>query len=200
MTPIDTAASMVAAALPAEPSLLGEAKSLRAVALIVQRGKRPVAEECELRVEYPDVPTVFTIGYEQHATPSTLIDALRSAGVRRLVDVRELPLSRRRGFSKTALADALRRSGIQYDHVRELGNPKPYRELYRAGRIAEGEARYRAHLHNGSYNALVELSDALHETPTCLLCFEAEHDECHRAIIVDALETRRPDLDVVHLR
>src|SRR5215208_2853638 len=65
-------------------------------------------------------PTVFTIGYEQHAEPSSLVDALRTAGVRRLVDVRELPLSRRRGFSKTALAAALATAEIEYQHVREL--------------------------------------------------------------------------------
>ena len=33
-----------------------------------------------------------------------------------------------------------------------------------------------------------------------LLCFEAAHDECHRAVIVDALEDRLSDLDVVHLQ
>jgi uncharacterized protein (DUF488 family) len=143
--------------------------------------------------------TLFTIGYEQHRSPASLIDALCGAGVRRLVDVRELPLSRRRGFSKTALAEALGDAAIEYEHVRALGNPKPYRELYKAGRVSEGEAHYRAHLHNGSYPALLELSETLGDAPTCLLCFEAEHDVCHRSVIVDALEERLPDLDVVHL-
>jgi uncharacterized protein (DUF488 family) len=145
------------------------------------------------------MPTLFTIGYEQHRSPDSLIDALRDAGVRRLVDVRELPLSRRKGFSKTALAAALDDAEIEYEHVRALGNPKAYRELYRSGRVSEGEARYRAHLHNGSYPALIELSETLDEAPTCLLCFEASHDACHRAVIVDALEDRLDDLDVVHL-
>lgn len=145
------------------------------------------------------MPTVFTIGYEQHLTPSTLIGALQAAGVERLIDVRELPLSRRRGFSKTALAGALAEAGIDYEHVRELGNPKPYRELYRTGRLAEGVERYRAHLHNGSYSALVALSETLEDAPTCLLCFEAAHVECHRAVIIDTLKARVPSLAVVHL-
>lgn len=146
------------------------------------------------------MPTVFTIGYEQHRSPSTLIDALRAAGVERLVDVRELPLSRKRGFSKTALAAALADAEIEYEHVRALGNPKAYRELYKTGRVDEGVERYRAHLHNGSYPALVELSETLDDAPTCLLCFEESHDVCHRAVIVDALEERLGDLDVVHLQ
>jgi uncharacterized protein (DUF488 family) len=146
------------------------------------------------------MPTVFTIGYEQHLDAYTLIDALRAAGVRRLVDVRELPLSRRRGFSKTALAAALGDAEIEYEHVRELGNPKPYRDLYRSGQLKEGERRYRAHLQNGSYSALIQLGETLDETPTCLLCFEAAHEACHRTVIVDALEARLGELDVVHLQ
>jgi hypothetical protein len=157
-------------------------------------------EERRLQVEYGDVPTIFTIGYEQHRTPSTLIDALRAAGVRRLVDVRELPLSRRRGFSKTGLASFLAEAEIGYEHVRALGNPKPYRDLYKSGRINEGAGAYRAHLHNGSYPALIELSQTLDKTPTCLLCFEEAHDVCHRAEIVAALEDRLVDLDIVHLQ
>lgn len=145
------------------------------------------------------MPTLFTIGYEQHRSPASLIDALRDAGVGRLVDVRELPLSRRRGFSKTALAFALGEAGIEYEHVRALGNPRPYRELYRTGRVREGEKGYRKHLRNGSYAALVELGETLDGTPTCLLCFEADHDVCHRSVIVEALYDRLEELDVVHL-
>lgn len=131
-------------------------------------------------------------------------DADRRASSRRCpaprLDVRELPLSRKRGFSKTALAAALGDVEIEYEHVRALGNPKPYRELYKTGRLDEGVERYRAHLHNGSYPALIELSETIDETPTCLLCFETAHDECHRAVIVDALEQRLGGLDVVHLQ
>ena len=57
---------------------------------------------------------------------------------------------------------------IEYQHVRALGNPKPYRDLYKAGRIAEGERRYRKHLHNGSYGALIELGETLDDEPTCI--------------------------------
>jgi uncharacterized protein (DUF488 family) len=146
------------------------------------------------------MPTVFTIGYENHATADTLIEALRDAGVRRLIDVRELPLSRKRGFSKTSLAAALEEANIAYQHVRALGNPKPYRELYKAGRVAEGKRRYRKHLHNGSHGALIELGETLDDEATCLLCFEAAHEACHRTVIVEALEERLGDVEVVHLQ
>lgn len=140
---------------------------------------------------------LFTIGYEGRSLDD-LIAELRAAGVRRVVDVRELPLSRRRGFSKTPLAAALDAAGIAYEHVRALGNPRPLRDQYKSGDVAGDSRAYRAHLHNGSYPALVELADSL-DSATCLLCFEADHNRCHRAVITGALAERLPRLAVAHL-
>lgn len=143
-------------------------------------------------------PKLFTVGYQGRALDE-VIAGLLDAGVARLVDVRELPLSRRRGFSKTALTDALREAGIEYIHVRALGNPKPNRERYRSGDIAGGAAVYRTHLDNGSRSALIELAESLHHDPACLLCFERDHTECHRDVIVEALQELHPGLAVTHL-
>ena len=145
-----------------------------------------------------DVPKLFTIGYEGQ-TPDGLIERLQQAKVDRVVDVRELPLSRRRGFSKSSLAAALEGAGIRYEHMRALGNPKPYRDRYKGGDAKGGARAYRAHLHNGSHPALVELADSLSSRPTCLLCVEASHTECHRAVIVGAVAERLATVSVVHL-
>ena len=142
-------------------------------------------------------PKLFTVGYEGRSLDE-LIDELVGAGVERLVDVRELPLSRRRGFSKTALSEALREAGIEYLHVRALGNPKANRERYWAGDVEGGAAVYRQHLNNGSRSALVELAESLGDDPLCLLCFERNHAECHRDVIVEALQELRPGLAVSH--
>jgi len=50
--------------------------------------------------------------------------------VKTVVDVRELPLSRKKGFSKSAFCDALSAHGIAYLHA--LGCPKPIRNPYKA--------------------------------------------------------------------
>lgn len=151
-------------------------------------------------VEHVRVPAeLFTIGYEHHRTPDSLAATLRRAGVERLVDVRELPLSRRRGFSKTALAERLADEGIVYAHERALGNPKPYRDLYKAGRQPEGERGYRAHIRNGSSGAVDALADSLAEARTAIMCVEHDHATCHRALLVDELRRRIPHLRVEHL-
>jgi uncharacterized protein (DUF488 family) len=144
--------------------------------------------------------TVYTTGYEQHLQPESLIESLRRAGVERVVDVRELPLSRRRGFSKTALGEALEEAGIRYEHERPLGNPRALRELYRSGRAKEGARRYREHLLGPTRESLAALAQSLAGPVTCLLCLEAEPERCHRALIVEALEERLHHLRVVHLR
>ncbi len=141
---------------------------------------------------------LYTLGYEGLSL-AEFFDRLAQAGVSRLVDVRELPLSRRPGFSKTKLAEALGELGVEYVHARPLGNPKPNRERYSGGDVEGGAEVYRRHLHNGSYSALVELADSLDDEATCLMCFERDYDHCHRAVIVESLANLRPDVPVQHL-
>ena len=52
-----------------------------------------------------------TIGYEG-ATLAAFLAALAQAGVTTLIDVRDAPISRKKGFSKTDLAAALRTAGF----------------------------------------------------------------------------------------
>jgi uncharacterized protein (DUF488 family) len=141
---------------------------------------------------------LFTIGYERRSLDQ-LLAVLGDAGIERVVDVRELPLSRRRGFSKSPLSAALAETGVAYEHTRELGNPKEIRERFRLGDPAAGLDAYRAHLYGSAYPALVDLAGSLDVGATCLLCLEADHERCHRGVIASAVAERLPGLDVVHL-
>lgn len=143
--------------------------------------------------------TLLTVGYAGHHEPTSLVTALEAAGVRRVVDVRDVPHSRRRGFSKTALAAALAEAGIAYEHERALGNPKPYRDLYRSGRAADGRRAYAAFIRDCSARAVDRLAATLADGRTCLLCLEHDHRDCHRDVIVEELRERTPDLVVEHL-
>ena len=74
--------------------------------------------------------TLFNIGYEGRSLDD-FIAALRAAGVTLLADVRDAPISRKPGFSKNALANALQEQGIAYRHIRALGCPKPVRDAWK---------------------------------------------------------------------
>ena len=135
------------------------------------------------------VPTLWvaSVGYERYKVNDDFAARLRDAGVERLVDVRELPISRRRGYAKTALGEAMAHVGIEYVHVRDLGNPKPFRDLYKAGRIAEGRAAYEKFLLTERRGALDTLATLLSEKPAALMCVEHDASTCHRTVILDAL-------------
>ena len=79
----------------------------------------------------PMHPTLFTLGYEG-LTIEAFIARLQAAQVKTVVDVRELPLSRKKGFSKSAFCAALSAHGIAYLHAPALGCPKPIRNQYKA--------------------------------------------------------------------
>jgi uncharacterized protein (DUF488 family) len=141
---------------------------------------------------------LHTIGYEG-ATLDRFLDALSRAGVRLVIDVRAVAVSRRRGFSKSALAAALAGADVAYVHIRDLGDPKPGREAARAGRMDEFRRVYRAHLRSDSARAaLAEAAAAARERTACLLCYEAAPSDCHRTIVATAI-AKGTGLAVQHL-
>ena len=145
------------------------------------------------------MPTIWTVGYEK-LLPPALVAELRAAGVRRVIDVRFRPQSRRPGMSKTRLGEMLAEHGIAYEHRRELGTPADMRWLFRSGRTAEAAAAYKAHVETETPEALDELAAELDDAPpTALLCLEADPEGCHRRVITDALRLRRADLAVIDL-
>src|SRR3989304_1954407 len=71
---------------------------------------------------------IHTIGYAGHS-PDSFAERLQRLHIDTLIDVRYSPISRRRGFSKSALARKLEEHGIGYVHLKDLGAPKALREL-----------------------------------------------------------------------
>lgn len=130
---------------------------------------------------------LFTIGYEG-APQGTVIDRLKAAGVEVLVDVRAVAASRRAGFSKTVLGNSLREAGIDYVHLRPLGTPKAGREAAKKGRIGEMREIFAGHMAEPASEAAFQQLRALAaEKRTALLCFEADHAGCHRAVLAERL-------------
>jgi uncharacterized protein (DUF488 family) len=133
----------------------------------------------------------FTIGYEQ--TPAkAVLDKLEQAGVKLLVDVRAVASSRRPGFSKSQLAAGLDERGISYVHLRGLGTPKEGRLAARAGEYETLQKIYAKHLKTPqAKEELDELSALVKKSgPVCILCYERDHQHCHRRWIAEIIEER----------
>jgi uncharacterized protein (DUF488 family) len=139
---------------------------------------------------------IFTIGYEG-ATVGEFLAALQEAGVKRVIDVRALPLSRRPGFSKTPLRLALEEAGIDYVHLRALGTPAEGRSAARAGRHADMARIYSGQLELPE--AMIQAAQMLElaaDRPSALLCFERDPAHCHRSLLLNAVA---PGAEVVDL-
>lgn len=140
---------------------------------------------------------LFTFGY-QGLSLAAFIARLRQAGVETVLDVRETPWSRKPGFSKRALAQALARSGIAYTHLPALGCPKPIRARHQAdGDWAAYTKAFNEYL-AGQQAAIAELVGIAQKTAGCLLCFEADFNSCHRSLVASAAALAG-GLDVAHL-
>ena len=130
---------------------------------------------------------LFTIGYEGEPQ-AAVIDRLKAAGVTVLADVRAVAASRRAGFSKTILGASLHEAGIDYVHLRPLGTPKSGRDAARKGHIAEMRAIYDRHMAEPEAQlAFGQLKALAEQKRVALLCFEADHAGCHRAVLAERL-------------
>ena len=130
---------------------------------------------------------IYTVGYEGLDIDSFL-SLLADNDIETVVDVREMPLSRKPGFSKKSLASVLNLSGREYVHMVDLGCPKLVRDRYREDgnwtRYTEG---FMKHLKTQD-DAIAELS-ALAATSNCaLLCYEADSNFCHRSMVASAVK------------
>jgi uncharacterized protein (DUF488 family) len=152
------------------------------------------------RVEATKGLWLGSVGYEHHKDHVAFARHVRAAGVERLIDVRELPISRRRGYAKSALAQTMADAGIEYVHIKALGNPKPFRDLYKSGNAKEGRRLYEEHLLEERRDALEDLVPLLREKRCALMCVEHNPATCHRTVIFEALQDELGvDLDVAEI-
>lgn len=142
--------------------------------------------------------TVFTIGYEG-LDIDAFMSLLAEHGIDTVVDIRELPLSRKPGFSKKALSSVLNLSGLEYVHMVDLGCPKPVRDRYREDgnwkRYTDG---FLKHLKTQEA-AIAELSELAGSSSCALLCYEADFNLCHRSMVANAVRDRC-GADVEHIK
>jgi len=146
--------------------------------------------------QVPAMTTIFTIGYEA-TTMADFIAALQGAGVRRVIDIRALPLSRRPGFSKSPLAASLKEVEIDYVHLKALGTPKRGRDAAKKGDVATLRAVYDDQLAlPEAQAAAARMLDLAAEMPSALLCYERDPCHCHRTLLLAAVGEGRTIIDL----
>ena len=156
------------------------------------------------------IATVGVYGF----SGATFLDALRAAGVTRVIDVRQ-----RRGVrgpeyawaNSRRLQDALAGAGIEYEHRLDLAPTTELRQLqYREDERTGVGKRSRAELAAAYVERytreildpadLGELASSLPDDGlAALLCVERDPEACHRSLIAERL-AREQGFAVEHLR
>lgn len=146
-------------------------------------------------------PVFFTIGYEGRSIESYL-NRLIENDIRLLVDVRKNPISRKYGFSKSALSNICKSFGIAYVHLPDLGitgdlrrnlaDQDDYEQLFDhyEKEILPRNIEWIQHLIKlfSQYKRLA------------VTCFEREHSQCHRDRVAKAVAAKsQNDITFAHL-
>lgn len=129
----------------------------------------------------------ISVGYEGWNI-NEFVDDLRTQNVAVVADVRLNAVSRRHGFSKTALREALEAVGIGYVHLRGLGNPPDNRAGFHADDPEPARARFGERLRSmEARTGLRELAALGGTGVVAVLCVEQDPAHCHRTVVIDAV-------------
>jgi uncharacterized protein (DUF488 family) len=143
---------------------------------------------------------IFTIGHSTRPIDE-FIRLLASNGVERLIDIRTIPKSRHNPqFNGDSLSRALRKSGIDYIHLKELGGlRRPQPDSPNTGWRNASFRGYADYMQTKEFaKALARAIELAGEKSSALMCAEAVPWRCHRSLVADALTVRGIDaLDIV---
>lgn len=134
----------------------------------------------------------MTVGHSTRPIDE-FIALLKERGVKRLVDIRKVPLSRHNPqFNRDELPKSLSSAHIGYTHLPELGGLRhARRDSLNTGWRNLSFRGFADYMQTPEFRVnLQELIDLAADRPTAIMCAEAVPWRCHRSLIADALVAR----------
>jgi len=144
---------------------------------------------------------IYTIGFTRKSA-AEFFDALKRAGVRRVVDVRLYNTSHLAGFAKRDDLEYFLREicRAEYVHLPLLAPTEEILDGYKNKTLSwdEYEARFLALLAERKVEQVVD-RQLFDDGPAALLCSEPEADHCHRRLVAEYLRDKWRGFGVTHL-
>jgi uncharacterized protein (DUF488 family) len=143
---------------------------------------------------------IYSIGFTKKSARE-FFDLLKSAGIRRLVDVRLNNVSQLAGFTKRDDLEFFLREICDVDYVHEplLAPTQELLDRYKKQRGAWDEYEH-DFLGLMSERRIEERVDpSLFDVATVLLCSEPTAEHCHRRLVAEYLRNAWGDVEIVHL-
>jgi uncharacterized protein (DUF488 family) len=143
---------------------------------------------------------IHSIGFTKKSAQQ-FFDALRRAGVRRLVDVRLNNVSQLAGFAKRQDLPFFLRElcAAEYLHEPLLAPTQEMLDEYKKhkGGWAQYERSFLTLMAEREIDR--QLTRSSFETPSALLCSELSPDQCHRRLVLEYLREKWGEIKVTHL-
>lgn len=136
---------------------------------------------------------ILSVGYERRSV-ADFVAIMREYEVIEVIDVRQIPSSRKPDFNKSRLKESLNQVGIEYIHEPLAGNPyhKEKKEISKCLKL------YREHLEaNPNIVALIERYSL--GKIVAILCYERCHEKCHRSILLEYLMLHSNSIELIKL-
>lgn len=130
-------------------------------------------------------PRINAIGYEG-VSIDEFLNCLQKNNIELVIDVRANPISRKKGFSKTALQLKLSGIGVGYIHFPQLGIPSKIRK--QSTDINELLDYYNEEILPKQNEAAKEVARFCKQYKATILCFEADPELCHRSRLARYIE------------
>jgi uncharacterized protein (DUF488 family) len=142
-------------------------------------------------------PGIFSIGYEKKDI-DLFLDILIQNTIDIVVDVRANPFSMNFSFTKTKLTNYLKKAGIEYLHIPELGIKGEHRKnLENDADYDKLFEFYQRDILPNQIDKVKQLKELGKSKRIALLCFEQDKDHCHRGILSKFIE--KEGMMVTHL-
>lgn len=143
---------------------------------------------------------IYTIGFTKK-TASEFFETLKSARIRRLLDVRLNNSSQLAGFTKREDLSYFLRELCSADYIHEplLAPTKEILVAYKKRHIRWAEYEERFLLLMRERRVEQKLDKSLFSLRTVLLCSEPTPEHCHRRLVAEYLRQRWGEIDIIHL-
>jgi len=132
---------------------------------------------------------VYTVGYQRQSVDG-FFDRLLRTGIRAIMDVRRNPVSRKYGFSRSAMGSIAEKLDLRYVHMPALGIDSQRRRSLRT----RGDHERLLAWYGGDLPRRIEhvevAAQFVSSQPTVLTCVESDPSLCHRTTLARALSER----------
>jgi uncharacterized protein (DUF488 family) len=131
---------------------------------------------------------LFTIGYEG-SNIEEFTESLKKQKIHTVADLRKNPVSRKKGFSKRLLGEALHEKGIDYVHLPGLGVPTEWRKKAKEEIITRKRmfSDYVRKILPKQQDDIAALKKLMKKKGLAILCYEKDAGDCHRHFVASEI-------------